>query len=260
MGGRADAIARADGRVGAKERADGRVDAEARATGRAGAGKKGGHPTARAHAAPNACSNACPNARLNARLNAHAFRPLAPLMIIAALLLCGAALTAKALYIPAKAELAQILLERAFDQSLARGRPIKPWSWADTAPAARLRVPRLGVSEIVLDAGSGEAMAFGPAQVRDDRANAVTILSAHRDTHFAFIRDLAVGDEIVFEPIGRAPMRLRVIGFETVRWDQFSYTAADPNRARIALATCWPFGTHRPGPLRRVAWAEAIPQ
>ncbi|NQZ48117.1 MAG: sortase [Erythrobacter sp.] len=180
-------------------------------------------------------------------------------MIIAALLLCGAALTAKALYIPVKAELAQILLERAFDQSLARGRPIKPWSWADTAPAARLRVPRLGVSEIVLDAGSGEAMAFGPAQVRDDRANAVTILSAHRDTHFAFIRDLAVGDEIVFEPIGRAPMRLRVIGFETVRWDQFSYTAADPNRARIALATCWPFGTHRPGPLRRVAWAEAIP-
>ncbi len=241
MGGRAGATQRADGRAGAKERADGR----------AGAGKKGGHPTARAHA--------CPNARLNARLNAHAVRPLAPLMIIAALLLCGAALTAKALYIPVKAELAQILLERAFDQSLARGRPIKPWSWADTAPAARVRVPRLGVSEIVLDAGSGEAMAFGPAQVRDDRANAVTILSAHRDTHFAFIRDLAVGDEIVFEPIGRAPMRLRVIGFETVRWDQFSYTAADPNRARIALATCWPFGTHRPGPLRRVAWAEAIP-
>ena len=169
----------------------GRVGATQRADGRAGAGKKGGHSTARAHACPNA------------RLNAHAVRPLAPLMIIAALLLCGAALTAKALYIPVKAELAQILLERAFDQSLARGRPIKPWSWADTAPAARLRVPRLGVSEIVLDAGSGEAMAFGPAQVRDDRANAVTILSAHRDTHFAFIRDLAVGDEIVFEPIGR---------------------------------------------------------
>ena len=46
------------------------------------------------------------------------------------------------LWIKAKAELAQILLERAFTQSIATGQPVKPWSWADTWPVARISVPR----------------------------------------------------------------------------------------------------------------------
>ena len=78
-----------------------------------------------------------------------------PLMMIAALLVGGAVLTARALYIPVKAEVAQVLLARAFDASLEQGTPVKPWSWADTAPVSRVRVDRLGVSEIVLSGGSG---------------------------------------------------------------------------------------------------------
>lgn len=183
---------------------------------------------------------------------------LVPKLIIAVLLLSGAALTAKALYIPVKAEVAQILLARAFDASIEQGQPVKPWSWADTAPVSRISVPRLGVSEIVLSGGSGEAMAFGPTEVHDDRRRGVTILSAHRDTHFEFIRDLAVGDTVSLERIDGSMAHYRITRFETVRWDAFSYPANSTDRPQLALATCWPFGTHVPGPLRRVAWSEEI--
>lgn len=180
-----------------------------------------------------------------------------PLMIIAALLIGGAAITAKALYIPAKAEVAQFLLARAFDASIEQGTPVKPWSWADTAPVARIAVDRLGVSDIVLSGGSGEAMAFGPTEVLDDRARGVTILAAHRDTHFTFIRDLKIGDEITLERIDGSDAAYRVRGFETVRWDEFTYPAHGGD-GLLALATCWPFGSQTRGPLRRVVWAEQV--
>lgn len=181
-----------------------------------------------------------------------------PLLLCAILLLSGAALTTKALYIPVKAEVAQVLLNRAFDQSLATGTPVKPWSWADTAPMARISVPRLGASDVVLSGGSGEAMAFGPTAMVDDPARRVTILAAHRDTHFMFVRDLKAGDEIVMERIDGTRARYRVTGFETVRWDEFSYPA-DGGEGLLALTTCFPFDTHTPGPLRRVAWAQRMP-
>lgn len=180
-----------------------------------------------------------------------------PLVMIAALLVGGAAITAKALYIPVKAEVAQVLLARAFDQSIEQGTPVKPWSWADTAPVSRVRVDRLGVSEIVLSGGSGEAMAFGPTEVLDDRARGVTILAAHRDTHFEFVRDLKTGDTISLDRIDGTSVTYRVRGFETVRFDEFTYPAHGGS-GLLALTTCWPFGSQVSGPLRRVAWAEKL--
>ena len=180
-----------------------------------------------------------------------------PLVMIAALLVGGAAITAKALYIPVKAEVAQVLLARAFDQSLEQGTPVKPWSWADTAPVSRVRVDRLGVSEIVLSGGSGEAMAFGPTEVLDDRARGVTILAAHRDTHFEFVRDLKTGDTISLDRIDGTSVTYRVRGFETVRFDEFTYPAHGGS-GLLALTTCWPFGSQVSGPMRRVAWAEKL--
>ncbi len=180
-----------------------------------------------------------------------------PLLLIGAVLLSGIALTAKALYIPVKAEVAQILLARAFDQSVEQGTPVKPWSWADTAPMAKVSAPRLGVSEIVLSGGSGEAMAFGPTSLVDDPASHVTVLAAHRDTHFEFVQDLSIGDEIVLERIDGSSVTYRIGSLETLRWDEFTYPA-DGGEGLLALTTCFPFDTDKPGPLRRVAWAHRI--
>ena len=182
-----------------------------------------------------------------------------PHLVVAALLLGGAAVTAKALYIPVKAEVAQVLLDRAFNESVESGTPVKPWSWADTAPIARISVPRLEASEVVLSGGSGEAMAFGPTALVDDPARGLTVLAAHRDTHFEFVQNLNAGDVVALEHIDGSSAAYRITHLETVRWDEFTH----PHDGRgfgggglLALTTCYPFNSDAPGPLRRVAWAE----
>lgn len=180
-----------------------------------------------------------------------------PLLLCLAAFLGGAALTAKALYIPAKAQVAQVLLARAFDRSVEGGAPVKPWSWADTAPIAKVAIPRLGESDIVLSGGSGEAMAFGPTALVDDRSRRITVLAAHRDTHFSWVRDVEVGDIVTLERIDGGRESYRITRLETVRWDEFTYPA-DGGEGVLALTTCYPFDSHTPGPLRRVAWAERV--
>lgn len=182
---------------------------------------------------------------------------LIPLALLTAITLLGAGLVAKALYIPLKAEVAQILLDRAFSQSVASGEPVKPWSWADTVPVARVSAARLGVSEVVLSGGSGEALAFGPTALVDARGAGASVLAGHRDTHFTFIAELQTGDQITLERIDGSVEAFRITHFETVRWDEFAYPT-NGGAGLLALTTCYPFGTDEPGPLRRVAWAARI--
>src|SRR5438128_2245918 len=115
------------------------------------------------------------------------------------LALIGLTLFGQGAYIHAKALLAQVLLERAFEKTVATGRETKPWSWADTWPVARIEVKRLHASTIVLAGSSGQALAFGPGHI-ERTANAgergVAVYSAHRDTHFAFLKNVVIGDEI----------------------------------------------------------------
>src|SRR3954463_13863587 len=120
---------------------------------------------------------------------------------IAALLLAlaGLILFGQGAYIHAKAALAQQLLQRAFNETIASGHPTKPWSWADTWPVARIEVERLHASTIALAGSSGQALAFGPGHVEltpDAGERGVAVYAAHRDTHFRFLRDVAMGDEI----------------------------------------------------------------
>lgn len=178
--------------------------------------------------------------------------PLAGLLLIG-----GGVLVGQAVYIHAKALLAQILLERAFARTLANGEDVKPWSWADTWPVARVSVPRLGKSAIVLAGASGQALAFGPGQVeRTPQAGepGTAVYSAHRDTHFAFLGDVAVGDEILVTRRDGHALRFQVTGASVVHWDA---SGIDPSAAgrRLALVTCWPLNGKFSGPLRYVVHA-----
>ena len=104
--------------------------------------------------------------------------------------LAGLILFGQGGYIHAKAMLAQVLLERAFTETIATGRETKPWSWADTWPVARIEVKRIDASTIVLAGSSGQALAFGPGHVErtpDAGERGVAVYSAHRDTHFRFL-------------------------------------------------------------------------
>ena len=164
----------------------------------------------------------------------------------------GIWMAAQAAVIPAKAAAAQILLNSAFGASQASGSPQKPWPWADMAPVARLRVPRLGVDQIVLSGGSGEAMAFGPTVLPGTAVPGqlgTSVLTAHRDTHFRFLGNLEAGDSISLQTRHGGITEYEVVGTEVVRWDDFSIQQASGD-SRLVLVTCFPFGNQAPTPRR----------
>jgi sortase A len=176
------------------------------------------------------------------------------------LALAGLILFGQGAYIHAKALLAQVLLERAFEKTIATGHEIKPWSWADTWPVARIEVKRLHASTIVLAGSSGQALAFGPGHVErtpDAGERGVTVYSAHRDTHFAFLKSVVIGDEIdVTRHDGRA-FSYRVDTTSVVRFDA---SGIDPlaDGHELVLSTCWPFDALTQGPERYLVHATMI--
>ena len=182
------------------------------------------------------------------------------LFVVVMLASAGAILFGQGVYIHAKAMLAQVLLQRAFAESLATGRAVKPWPWADTWPEARIAVKRIGVSAIVLAGSSGQALAFGPGHVeRTAEAGepGVAVYAAHRDTHFRFLKDVAVGDEIEIARRDGKTFRYRADGASIVRFDQ---SGIDPFTVgqELVLTTCWPFDAIAHGPMRYVLHATLI--
>ena len=176
------------------------------------------------------------------------------------LALLGLILFGQGAYIHAKAALAQVLLQRAFATTIATGHPTKPWSWADTWPVARIEVKRLHASAIVLAGSSGQALAFGPGHV-ELTANAgergVAVYSAHRDTHFRFLRDVAIGDEIDITRSDGRTFRYRAGSTSIVRFDA---SGIDPLTSgyELVLSTCWPFDALTSGPDRYLLHATMI--
>ena len=177
--------------------------------------------------------------------------------IATALALAGLVSIGDGLWIHAKARLAQVLLERAFAATVATGQAIRPWPWADTWPVARLTVPRIGARAIVLAGTSGQALAFGPGHVEytpDAGERGVAVYAAHRDTHFAFLKDVLPGDLIVVTRADWRTLHYRADHATVVRFDA---AGIDPQAAGhgLALSTCWPFDAVTPGPLRYVLYA-----
>jgi sortase A len=174
----------------------------------------------------------------------------------------GLILFGQGAYIHAKALLAQVLLERAFTETIATGRETKPWSWADTWPVARIDVKRIGASAIVLAGSSGQALAFGPGHVEqtaDAGERGVAVYSAHRDTHFRFLKDVKIGDEIAVTRRDGKTFRYRADSHSVVRFDQFAIDPMSGN-AELVLSTCWPFDAVMPGPDRYLLHATLIDQ
>lgn len=182
-------------------------------------------------------------------------RALPFLLVLAGLILFG-----QGGYIHAKALLAQTLLERAFTETIATGRATKPWSWADTWPVARIEVKRIHASTIVLAGSSGQALAFGPGHVEntpDAGERGVAVYSAHRDTHFRFLQNIVIGDEIDVTRSDGKKFRYLADSTSVVRFDA---SGIDPlsNGHELVLSTCWPFDALTPGPDRYLLHATLV--
>jgi len=156
---------------------------------------------------------------------------------------------AQAAYIPAKAWLSQRLIAVAWHGRDEAGETRRPWPWADTVPIARLHQPRLAVEQYVLQGASGRNLAFGPAHVGVSSAPSQSgniVISGHRDTHFAWLRDLQPGDELLLERRDRRWRRYRVA--ETSVHHERESGLVDPLAGdQLRLLTCYPFVQVDPG-------------
>ena len=161
-----------------------------------------------------------------------------------------------ALWIPAKAELAQWLIERSWQQAQQGNENAPPWPWADTRAVGVLSVPGLGIRQIILEGNSGRNLAFGPVLL-DGEVGQDLVISGHRDTHFHFLKDLEAGDRLIVQTLDRT-QQYQVIASEIVD-SRTAELVIEPGTSRISLVTCYPFDAPLAGgPLRYVVTALPV--
>lgn len=175
---------------------------------------------------------------------------------LAAVTLTAAIFLIDAMWIPAKAELAQFLLETSWLRTLGGEPNAKPWPWADTRAIAVLEIPRLSLREIVLEGSSGRNLAFGPTLINTTRIDetADRILSGHRDTHFSFLKELQTGDLLRL----RTPTQTRDyrVSWQEAIDSRQQQMVIDDSIERLTLLTCYPFNAATAGgPMRWVVTA-----
>lgn len=179
--------------------------------------------------------------------------------VCVSLLVAAALLFGQGAWIYAKASVAQVLLQRAWRLTVRGGKTVAPWPRADTWPIARLRAPRLREDVIVLAGASGRSLAFGPGHL-DGSARpgepGNCVISAHRDTQFAFLRRLEIGDVVEMETPEGGRHRYRVFERRVAHKRQVGFLENTPDPT-LTLVTCYPFDAVAPGgPLRYVVRAR----
>jgi sortase A len=164
-------------------------------------------------------------------------------LALLALLALGVALLAAGFWLPAKAELAQQLLNRAWQRTASGDAAAKPWPWADTHPVARLTLPGADEPLTVLAGASGRNLAFAPALMDGSAAPGspgVSVIAGHRDTHFRALATLAIGDELTLERPDGAVLTYEVAALDVVDSER-AELRLDADESIVVLVTCWPF-------------------
>ena len=171
----------------------------------------------------------------------------------------GLSALAWGLWIPAKAVLAQHLLNLAWDRSQSGKLIARPWPWADILPVFRLSLPNHDSSFVVLNNSSGEALAFGPGHVNSSTQpgkSGVVVIGGHRDTHFSILREMKIGDMITVEDVQRRQFSYSVSDIAVRHEDDIEIMIGERSHVLI-LATCYPFDDVVPGgPERFLVIAE----
>lgn len=173
--------------------------------------------------------------------------------VIIALLLLSGALFGNSLYIHAKAQLAQYLIAKAWQQTQADNhnsqhisKPSKPWAWADTYPVATLSVPKQNRHYYVLAGATGSPLAFAPGLYAGTALPGIaapdtpdTVIAGHHNTHFDFLKQLNVGEIILLENHRGTIIRYRISSIQTldIRRQQLPVSY---QQNRLTLVTCAP--------------------
>ncbi|MEZ9596908.1 class GN sortase [Shewanella sp. 10N.261.52.F9] len=195
-------------------------------------------------------------------------------LVAGLLLFVGIGLFVQGGYMQAKAHFAQFLIQQAWQKTLLDRKPHKPWSWADTHPVAKLdflaatisntsaiHAEREGSSLYVLSGASGRNLAFGPALMLssaniNSRGN--TVIAGHRDTHFARLNGITIGQLIRLQGVSGKSLLYKVTAAKITHESDIN-VIQDGGEVTLTLVTCYPFGAEfSGGPLRYIVQAKPI--
>jgi len=164
-------------------------------------------------------------------------------------------------YIPIKAELGQYLIRDAWNKSITTKQPIYPWKWSDTYPVLRLESKKHKQDLIVLAGDTGNVLAFGPglsSSTINTEQSSTWMISAHRDTHFAFLKDIEVGDMFTTTTKDNKIQKFQVSIIEIIDSNNQEIDIND-DQLELKLVTCYPLDAIiAGGPLRLVVTAEKL--
>ena len=128
---------------------------------------------------------------------------------------------------------------------------------------AELEVPSLNIRQIILSGDSGRVLAFGPGLNESSilsGGHGLSLISAHRDTHFNFLKDIRIGDKLIIKNTNDVTTymveELSVVDQRDFQIDE--HMMKNQNRS-LLLVTCYPFNALRAGgDLRFIAFAEKV--
>lgn len=190
-------------------------------------------------------------------------------------LLCGGLLFSHGAYLWAKAQLAQVLIARAWQTALLaevslerssgdtsemyqQAQKVKPWPWADTYPVAKIQFAEQSL--YVLAGASGRTMAFGPGHMSATPLpfqGGNSVFTGHRDSHFASLAQLNKGDVIDVQTLA-GQGQYRITAIFVVHQSQMHIIESN-NQDQLTLLTCYPFNSLTPNPtLRFVVSAQRV--
>ena len=186
-------------------------------------------------------------------------RRLSILLLVVLLLTGGGYFSYQGLKIEIKAKVAQVLLQRAWHQTLKTGQNYRPWPSFDGVPIMRLAIPQHNINQIVLKGTSGQALAFGPSFHEESflpQDEKVTIISSHRDSHGNYIKKLKLGEKIKLQDEKGVWHTYIINEFFTINVKKETFVIKT-NEQRLLLVTCFPFNSLQSGtPFRYVVSAK----
>jgi len=181
------------------------------------------------------------------------------------LLLVGLALCAQAWWMPTKAWLAEILIQRSWHHFVQTGQAMKPWPWADTHAIASLNFARLQREIIVLDGGDPSTLAFSAGAVapfNQPFSYLPFVVAGHRDSHFSFLTEVDMNDVISLTDANGHIQLYQVDNIEIIDSQKQKLTSAEAStesNSELILITCYPFNTIAAGgSLRYVIRAKPL--
>lgn len=195
-------------------------------------------------------------------MNTHTPRSRIAATVVVSCVLCfGFWQFGQGAYIPAKAWVAQELMQRAWRKAENGATAATPWPWADTWPVARLSARGGDVELIILEGGSGRTLAFGPGHLSVSAfpgESGNSIIAGHRDTHFQFLQYLREGESIQLELASGRRHLYEVTDIDVVDSRRGSIVL-DTDEPMLSLVTCYPFNAlDAGGPMRYVVTARMV--